>query len=344
MIEGKCVNPDCTVATTGKCLLSHPEPSACPNYRVGESSGENPLPPSLEGLVPSIAVESSRETVEAGRRFHLGIELGSEDAIEIMRARYTHLIGVLGSTAAGKTCLLSSLYLLASARALPAPYEFAGSLSLQAFEDRARGLRKWTRGTLPDQLADRTVLADPRQPSLLHIALQKEGQGREGRTDLLVTDLPGEWTDNLVARAANAKSFEFLRRADGIILVVDGIVLTSGGRHVELQRMRNFVERLAETVGISRDIPFMILVSKADEINMTPPALAHELKDYVSSFGFPASVVIASAFSRTPDQVKSGTGVFEAFERILSYAGGRKVSEPPAKSGNSLRAFERFRG
>jgi len=339
---GRCDNPNCTVATTGNCLLSHARLEDCPHFSAANTSDLD-SPASIEST--QLQEEVIEAPIKSGRNFHLGNELGSDDAVEIMRARYTHLIGVLGSTEAGKTCLLSSLYLLASAGALPAPYEFCGSLTLQAFEDRARGLREWKNGTLPDQLADRTVLSDPRQPSLLHLAVQKiDDDGQEVRTDMLVTDLPGEWTDNLVARAANAKSFEFLRRSDGIILVVDGVVLTSTTRHVEIQRMRNFSERLAHDVGISRDTPFVLLVSKADEIEMQEPPIVRDLRDHISALGFPVSVVIASAFSRRPQEVKSGTGVFEAFEAILSYRTTGNRNGLPAFANGSGRSFQRFRG
>ena len=341
MAPGHCNNANCTVATTGNCLLSHVPPETCPNFAVTEVAANE----SREPKVAVVAEQATVAPIKAGRTFHLGIELGADDAVEIMRARYTHLVGVLGSTAVGKTCLLSSLYLLASAGALPAPYEFCGSLTLQAFEDRARGLRKWNNGRLPDHLVDRTVLSDPRQPSLLHFAVQRPGSnGETERTDFLLTDLPGEWTNSLVARAANAKSFEFLRRADGIILVVDGKVLTSDARHVELQRMRNFTERLANDVGISRDIPFVLMVSKGDEIGMTEPSDLRPLRDHIAGLGFHVSVIVSSAFSRHPEKVKSGTGIFRAFETILSHkptSDRKKISEPVVATD---RSFQRFRG
>lgn len=303
MAAGTCNKADCTVATTGKCLLSHPDPAQCPHF----GSGEVPA-----GLVPAATVvpadvaELSGVEKQGGRKFHLGNELGAEDAAEIMRARYGHVIGVLGSTDAGKTCFLSSLYLMASGGSLPAPFQFAGSLTLQAFEDRARGLREWKNGALPQQLADHTVLSDPRQPSLLHLAVC-ESNATSRRIDLLLTDLPGEWTDNLVLHASYAQSFRFLQRADGIILVVDGTVLLSGQRHVELQRMRYFTQRLAHDVDVSRDTPFVILVSKSDEIGMQMPPAANELTQYVKDLGYPATAISAASFSRKPDEVKSGT-------------------------------------
>ncbi|MCL5746176.1 MAG: hypothetical protein M1541_19975, partial [Acidobacteria bacterium] len=183
---GTCGNPDCTVSATGKCLLSHENLAECPHFRAGDWEREV----EVAEATPAARVETSLPQKMAGRKFHLGAELGVEDALEIMSARYAHVIGVLGSTDAGKTCFLSSLYLMASGGSLPAPYQFAGSLTLQAFEERARGLRQWKDGQLPSQLADHTVLTDPRQPSLLHLGL-RESAGERRRFDLLLTDLPG---------------------------------------------------------------------------------------------------------------------------------------------------------
>lgn len=341
MTTGICEKPDCTVATTGRCLISHPDPASCPHFRSGSDIVE------LSVEVPEVeAIEDTEDNtvpqiIAVGRTFHQGIELGADDAIEIMRARYAHLIGVLGSTDAGKTCLLSSLYLMASGGTLPAPYEFAGSLTLQAFEDRARGLREWEKGALPSQLVDHTVLAHPRQPSLLHLAILEKGANRR-RLDLLLTDLPGEWTDNLVLRAANAPSFDFLRRADGIIIVVDGKLLISDQRFMEIQRIRQFIERLSTDVGIGRDVPFVLFISKSDEIKMQMPEGAIELKEYLKSLGYRATCVSAAAFSRLPDDVKNGTGIFEAIETLIKSEPIGEVTSAP-HVGSTDRSFQNFK-
>lgn len=331
MFASTCDKPDCTVAATGKCLLSHENLPDCPHCDVvyAEDLGNT------QGAIAT--------GVSGGRKFHLGVELGTEDALDVMRARYAHVIGVLGSTNSGKTCLLSSLYLMASGGALPRPFEFAGSLTLQAFEDRVHGLRQWSGGQLPSQLTDHTVLSDPRQPSLLHLAL-RESEGERRRFDLLLTDLPGEWIDNLVLRVSHVPSFQFLQRADGILLLVDGVVLMSDSeRHAELRRMRYFCERLAGDVNISRKTPFVIVISKSDEIDMQLPATAAELRDFVSTLGFPVTTVPVASFSRKPERFKSGTGVFTAIEKVLTHRVQLEVPLPNhAQAGD--RTFSCFRG
>ena len=181
----------------------------------------------------------------------------------ITRANYCHLIGILGAWDAGKTCFLLSLYLMATRGKLPKGWRFAGSLTLEGFEDRARRLRAWKSGALPMQLADHTMLADTRYAALLHLALR---EGRDGRRiDLLFTDLPGEWSKTLVDSANAAARFEFLKRADGIILVVDGFALTTSFRNVEIQRCKHLLERLKANVGVDPSTPMTVLISKGDQ-------------------------------------------------------------------------------
>ena len=336
MIEGICEKQDCTVTTTGRCVLSHPTPVECPHFKPASPAGA-----ALEA--DSDAVQEPKATSQTARKFHSGDELGTLDAPEIMQARYAHLIGILGSTDAGKTCFLSSLYLMASSGKLPSSYQFAGSLTLQAFEDRARGLRRWPEGSLPSQLVDHTVLRDKRQPSLLHLAMRQTKDERR-RFDLLLTDLPGEWTDRLALRASNADSFRFLRRADGIVIVVDGKLLISDQRHVEVQRMRYCAERIANDVKVAPDTPFVILVSKSDEIGMQMPPAADELRQHVQGLGFRATTILSAAISRTPNEVANGTGVFSAIETILSYSAPAPVLPPhePERYPAS-RTFQGFR-
>jgi len=147
-----------------------------------------------------------------------------------------------------------------------------------------------------------------------------------------------------VLHANYAQSFRFLQRADGIILVVDGTVLLSEQRHVELQRMRYFTQRLANDVNISRDTPFVIVVSKSDEIAMKMPPAANELTQYVKDLGYPATAISAASFSRKPNEVKSGTGVFTAIETLLAYPA--VTNYPAAQLEDSVigaRTFQSFR-
>src|ERR1035441_3640821 len=106
MLGATCNKAGCTVADTGTCLLSNPAPQTCPHFRqVGQEEGlTRPAPLSADG------VEAFSLPGLPARRFPAGLELGLQDSVEIMRARYACVIGILGSQDAGKTCYLLSLY------------------------------------------------------------------------------------------------------------------------------------------------------------------------------------------------------------------------------------------
>ena len=335
-----CAQAGCTVAVTGTCLLSNPDPTACPNATKNQGSVIDVLRKAAREASPVTAKPeavplSSKEPEEArppgeaagptrsGRRFPGGLELGTDDVARLLRARYGYVVGILGSWDAGKTCFLLSLYMQAARGELPANYRFAGSDTFPGFEARARRLRQWRGGPLPEQLADHTSLSDPRRPAFLHMALQESARGRQP-FDVFFTDLPGEWSQQLVDRVTTATRFRFLDRADGIILVVDGPSLLSPAKHSELQRSKHLLERLVDAVRVDRRKPLVLLVSKADELPDGCPALVRDLESHAEELGFTPQTILSASFSRMPGKVPNGMGVFPALEKILNY------SSPPA--------------
>lgn len=332
MSKGKCQKSECTVAETGICLLNN-DPNKCPHF-IDEKN---------EVITQPLVRKSPDDAISpAKRRFHSGIELGTQDASEIMRSRYAHLIGILGPYNVGKTCFLASLYLLASCGNLGSDYIFAGSLTLQAFEDRVRNVRKWNRSHLPDQIVEHTHLSDDRNPALMHLAL-RETKGQRRHLDLLLTDLPGEWSKDLIDRAATAHRFKFLHRSDGIIFMVDGPLLASNeSRHTELMRAQLLLERLLKDVKIERTIPLIFFISKCDTLDMQIPKGIQELKDYAENLGLKPSIVSGAAFSSKPSKFKNGKGVMESIKIIVEKESLPQPAQRTSPIFNELRIFQRF--
>ncbi|MEZ4447896.1 MAG: hypothetical protein R3B09_00365 [Nannocystaceae bacterium] len=285
-------------------MLSIDDVVTCPNFRSADNPDQNTL---------TVADQPAAEFV---RTFPNGLEIGTAEAGELMRAHYSHVVGILGSTNAGKTCFLVSLYLIASGGGLPQRYIFAGSETLPGFEARARKLRAWRGGDLPDQLADHTSV-EARRPGFLHLALRDTHRANK-KYNLLLADLPGEWSKNLIDRAEAAARLRFLQRADGVIIVVDGTLLASRTtRHTEIQRSKLLLERLSTSVGVSTSVPLVLLVSKYDEIGNALPPIIHELAECATARGFHPTIVTCAAFSRAPAIVPNGHGVMEAIECVL---------------------------
>lgn len=332
MTVATCSQTGCTVGDTGTCLLSFDNLSECPHAVL---DGERPEPSAggEESATPS--ADAAVEPV-IGRRFHAGLELGTEDAAEVMRANYTDVVGILGASDAGKTCLLLSLYIMAAQGGLEPSFSFAGSRTLRGFELRARRLREWREAPLPEQLADHTILSDPRRPALLHLALRPLSDDA-GALNLLLPDLPGEWTSNLIDRASGAERFGFLRRADRILLVLDGPILMGPSRHAEVQRARHLLDRLVEAVEVDTSVPLFLVVSKGDRIDLNRPEALDPIEAHAQSCGFAPMVAMTAAFSVDPTAVPHGTGVKDLFASHLPPA----VRSPanPKTRGRSGRVF-----
>ena len=320
-----CSKSDCTIAATGKCLELH-EAAECPNI-----SATNAAPAVDQPAVPG---------KEAARVFPPATELGLKDALAVMQGSYAHLIAILGDTDAGKTCMLNALYLLASHAGLRPRFRFAGSLTLAGFELRARRLRKWQNGKLPDQLAEHTTHADPRNPGLLHLALSDCVHSR--RIELLLTDLPGEWTTGLIKQAHRAERFEFLQRSDGVVIAVDGKKLRDAGhKYAELLSLEHLVDRLADAVDLDRRIPIFFVACKADSSGVDIPPGLESVVAHAESRGFAAQAVVVASFSHDPEKVANGYGIQALVEAIVDYQPARLAvpiayPEPQRSFGSSL--------
>ncbi len=323
-----CNNPDCTVAVTGKCVLSRLPVETCEHVSV------------LTDLVTSEIEASSIEVGSGVTVFH-GNELGWQQAATIFASRYGRLIGILGEAGTGKTCILSCLYLLASCGELRPDYMFAGSRTLPGFEGRIRNLRQWKGPGLPDQIVDHTYLADERQPGLLHLAL-KRASGSSSPVDLLLTDLPGEWTTALVRRADKAERLAFLRRADSIVIAVSAPALASDEtRNSQIQFVRLLLQRFRDTLEIDTGVPIIFALTRCDTAGATAPSAIYKIIEAAETFGFlRVSFCMVAAFSDRSD-IPSGMGVTEL---VSSWLDAHDPTYPPRNSSRppQKRMFARF--
>jgi hypothetical protein len=203
-----CRQESCTVAETSACLLNH-DPATCPNRitDVDSAAGVD-----AAALVPPL-IEPKRNP-----QFPLSQTLNPTQARAMMGGRYCHLIGILGDPDAGKTAALVSLYLLLGRDRLSG-FRFADSKTIMAFNDISQGALEWNEGKLPDQLTAHTEPAEDRSAGFLHLRLRQVDQ--HDPVDLLLPDLPGEWSTAMVD-TSRVDRLEFLQRADVIWLMMDG--------------------------------------------------------------------------------------------------------------------------
>jgi hypothetical protein len=215
-----CRYEGCTVAVTGSCALEKDDPATCPN-RIGiEDVANATVTSDVEEDGGALGAPVLASPVEIPS-FPPSTTLGPEVIEEMMASGYVTVVGILGDPGSGKTACLTSLYLLVSNAVLEG-WSCVDSRSLMAFEEIARGARRWNEGQLPEQMTVHTEMADDRRTGFLHLRLRRASDGR--RVDLALPDLPGEWTKTLI-RSSRSDRLDFLRSADAIRLVVDGRTL-----------------------------------------------------------------------------------------------------------------------
>ncbi len=286
----ECPQENCTVATTGQCLLNHDPAQSCPHYR---SLGDD--------------VDMTDELLdepEEHPRFQPSNTLTADRLADIMGDRYCTMIGIVGPPDSGKTAALVSTYLLLSHGRLKG-FEYADSRSLMALDEISRGARRWTDGTPPDQMTAHTELSEDRAAGFLHLRI------RDNQTlvpvDFLLPDLPGEWSTAMVEESRFDR-LQFLERADVIWLMVDGQRLaTAAHRQGTIHRTKLYLQRLREFLP---QLPRIILVvTRGDSGQPSEKTLAAILEEG-AALGIELSVQSIASFSSNPE-IPAGSGIPE---------------------------------
>ena len=329
-----CSKVDCTFAITGTCLESIDDPTRnCPHLKDAK--------PSLPTLEDGSSEESEAPVDSSARQFSTGLELGLQEVARLMQSRYAKLVGVLGLVEAGKTCLFTSIYLQLTGRHLSPHYRFIASDTLIGFEQRARHLRDWSKGGIPEQIVDHTHLGHSRSPAFLHLALRDV---RGMRHDLLMPDLPGEWTSRLLSDASTANRFAFLSRSDIVLIVLEAPKFASPGtRNNAITDATHIIARLADDICLPTSIPMILAVTKCDETAGAIPAELNRVSDAASNRGYSVSTIPLAAFPMRAAQIPTGYGIDTLLAHFTSPCAGPK--NPPAPTLDAAgRSYLKARG
>ena len=219
------------------------------------------------------------------------------EQLDLMTHRGTpRIIGLVGSSGAGKTTYLAMLYSLLFNGKRIENWDFAGSYTLNGWELQAKTLQVQEDGTVRNPDA---TPSDKDFYSLYHLALRHDGFLH----DILFADSSGEvfskWADNVNNPAAeNARWIYDNSRAFLLFVDCEAIIEQRG-------RARHDIAQLAEQVkSRMRGRPVVIVWSKADLADQMRENIVEAIKRSLSeSFPEAVSLEISNYSKSDSDQL-----------------------------------------
>jgi len=255
-------------------------------------------------------VKGDKDSKNAPSEFLLpwsGNSLGMVDLQFVAGRSRPILIGVIGAHNAGKTTLLTALYLLLGQGRQVENRRFAGSYTLGGWENLAHSLR-WTSNQGP-HFPPHTPNDAGRLPGLLHLAFRRDDSILE---DVLLTDAPGEWFERwaIDKDASDLEGARWIsRNTDSFIFLVDSDALAGSDRG----EARTNINILAQRVGNElQNRPIAVVWSKSD-ITVNKPIREGLTSNFNKLFEY-------QEFAVSVETKENGTKVTaEAFMKLLSW-------------------------
>jgi len=258
-----------------------------------------------------------------------GNAMGPADLPYLTGARRVRLLTMAGASDAGKTSLLAAFYLLIARGYRPEGVEFAGSLTLEGWENIAGSLQ-WNTLNGPTFPAH-TSSGGGRSPGMLHMTLRSTGRDCE----LLAADAPGEWFADWAVQRDNPRADGarwLCERTDVFLVIADSKALSGPDRGQARQALLDLLRR----VGSERDGRPAALVWTKSDISVPSgiqaairEGAARSLKDFRE---FSVSMhPEAGSESRN-----KGQGILELLAWVISAQPGNREALIPDNDGGAL--------
>jgi hypothetical protein len=269
-------------------------------------------------------------------RFPHSLALNPDEIRMLTGGRYHFLVGILGAPKAGKTALVVSLYLLAANGKLEG-YQFADSQTLMGLDDISRGSRRWNEGQAPEEMTSHTEEADERTAGFLHLRLKRLCDDR--MFDLLLPDLPGEWSDSLIDHNRTDR-LSFLKSADVLWITIDGADLLKSRQQV-LHRTQLLLKRIKTFLG--PQTPKIIIAISHFDRGKPEERSTRVLEDEAKRQELAMSIINVASFS-DEDSVAPGTGLLELLIGTFEPGGASQTAFwPDSERPSTGRFISRYR-
>lgn len=300
-------------------------------------------------------VDAEPEEVESEFiELYSGAALSATDAEVVTLRSRTQLVVLAGAEGSGKTTVLASIYERLN-QGVFAGFKFGGSRSLLGFEEICHLNRLASGGTLPE--TQRTRLTEDMR--YYHLAL-RAADSPAARRSVLLSAMSGELFRMAKDSQEEAERLTFLRRADTIVVLVDGERLATIAQRTSAQAdAADILESVLDADMVSPGCRVEIVFSKLDCITTAgQPALEFLAKTQDKFEGkfrrrIPHFSFRQIAARPAPSSVPMDDGLAEAFVSWTTLAPPSSTDEhlgqpPPALDGREFskfgwRHFERTR-
>ena len=187
-----------------------------------------------------------------------GNAMGPTDLPYLAGAARTKLVTMAGAAEAGKTSLLAAFYLLLARGIRPQGIEFAGSLTLEGWENISSHLR-WSAKHGPS-FPPHTSSGSGRRPGMLHLSLQAETE----LCELVAADAPGEWFADWTSNrtSTQAEGARWLADCSDIFLVIADSQALAGPQRGPARRAT--IDLLRRVGGELQGRPAALVWTKSD--------------------------------------------------------------------------------
>lgn len=297
-----CNQKGCQIAKTGLCLDGVEPPGECKHV--------------VKTVAPPKAPPANSDQ---WRALPSGAILDFPQADRIMRAEPTRIILLAGPRDSGKTTLALSFY----EQFRKGPFHglnFAGSETLVDFERLCHQSRAASERSVPD--TSRTALADGTR--FLHLRVRPE-RGESRPRNLLFADLSGEFYEHACNNEKDCRSIEILRRADLVLLLLDGERIVQPGKGAEvLKSARGLLRMALDTEMLDEHSNVCVCFSKWDIVAAHEAARKHAqqmrallARDFTERLASLRFQEVAARPTAPTGEIPNGFGLKALFEQML---------------------------
>jgi hypothetical protein len=229
-------------------------------------------------VIPTDAREAAPPTGVAAEpafvELYAGKELSAGDAETVAIRSPVHVVVFAGAEGSGKTTVLASIYERLSQGPL-AGFQFGGSRSLLGFEQICYLNRLASGGVRPD--TPRTVPTD--EVAYYHLALKGIQEGGAGVHHVLLSAVSGELFRLARNSREDCERLTFLRRADAIVVLIDGARLAVPDQRTNAQAdASGILESFLDAGMVTANCRIDLVFSKLDRIIATGESAIEFLK------------------------------------------------------------------